>query len=195
MPAIPLSTRLPLRTTAAWGQFSELKAIPWVYGRVSLMPVQYDDQRRQFVLADHPILAITRLARDDVASAAYRWSNTQDNTGHAVALLELGEPLAENERLAVSVQGKRHPRTGELLENPADVVWDLLANLAGIPIEAGDLEAFRGECAAWKLTVGGVVDDPTQTIRGALDNLLSSLGAVWSGGMSGWARLWPTSLS
>lgn len=195
MPAIPLSAKVPLRTAAVWGRFAEVRAIPLVYGRVTLAPVQYDTERIRFCVADHAILRAIRVTRDDAETPAWRWQNTTDPTGHAVALLELGEPLAEGERLAATVLGRIHPTLGTLIENPADVLWDLLANVAGAPVTRGDVDDFRADCAKIGLSVGGVIDDPDKTLRSQIDELLAGIGAVWSGGMPGWARLWPTSLS
>lgn len=195
MPAIPLSSKIPLRTSTVWGRFSDVRAIPLVYGRVTLQPVQYDDARLLYCLADHAVMAVPRVTRDDAETPAFRWQNTADPTGHAVAILELGEPLAEGERLAATVLGRFHPLLGTLLDNPADVLWDLLANVAGVPVTRGEVDDFRVDCARAGLAVGGVIDDPAKTLRAQIDELLSGIGAVWSGGMPGWARLWPTSLS
>jgi hypothetical protein len=62
---------------------------------------------------------------------------------------------------------------------------------AGIALPAADWADFRRQCQQAGLTAGGHLNQII-TIRAALTDLLESLGAVWSGGARGWARLWPS---
>ena len=162
----PLSDNLPLRTSAAWGGWRELRVLPWGWGRVTITPIQYSDDQRLFFLLDHPIAGVDEVKRDDVATSAYDWRNGVDSTGRAVSFIELAEPLAEGERLAVTLRGRMHPDTGRLLQTPAEVLHDVLANLARAPVRWADLDDYRTETAEWVL--GGVLDDNGLSIRAAV---------------------------
>lgn len=185
----PLSDNLPLRTSAVWGGWRDVRVLPWVWGRCTLAPIQYSDDQRLFLLADHPIEAVEEVKRDDVATSAFAWHNGVDSTGRAVALLELAMPLAEGERLAVTLRGRMHPQTGRLLQSPAEVLHDLLANLAKAPVQWSDLDDYRTESQEWVL--GGLLADNRISIRAAVDGLLQSCGGAWAAAMPGIALTWP----
>jgi len=126
----PLSDNVPLRTSAVWGGWRDVRVLPWVWGHVTLTPLQYSDDQRVFFVADHPIQGVDEVKRDDVATDAWAFYNGVDSTGRAVAFVELAMPLAEGERLAVRLRGRMHPDTGRLLQTPAEILHDVLANLA-----------------------------------------------------------------
>lgn len=185
----PLSDTVPLRTSAVWGGWREVRVLPWGWGTVTVSPIQYSADQRVFLLLDHPIAGVDEVKRDDVATPAYAWQNAVDSTGRAVAFLELAQPLAEGERLAVTLRGRMHPGTGRVLQTPAEILFDLLANLAGAPVQWADLDDYRTETAG--LVLGGLVGDNTVTIRAAVDELMQSAGSAWSAGMPGVALTWP----
>lgn len=185
----PLSDNLPLRTSAVWGGWRQVRVLPWGWGRVTVTPVQYSSDQRLFVLLDHPIAGVDEVRRDDVPTPAWAWHNGLDSTGRAVAFLELAEPLAEGERLAVTLRGRMHPDTGALLQTPAEILHDLLAHLAGAPVQWADLDSYRTETA--HLRLGGVLADNTVSIRAAVDGLMQSAGSAWAAAMPGVAMLWP----
>lgn len=185
----PLSDNLPLRTSAVWGGWREVRVLPWAWGRVTLTPIQYSDDQRVFLLADHPIAGVDEVRRDDVPTTAYAWRNAVDSTGQAASFIELAQPLADGERLAVSLRGRMHPATGQLLQTPAEILHDLLANLARAPVTWADLDDYRTETAEWVL--GGLLDDNGVSIRAAVDALLQCAGGAWAAAMPGIALSWP----
>ena len=185
----PLSDTVPLRTSAVWGGWREVRVLPWGWGTVTVSPIQYSADQRVFLLLDHPIAGVDEVKRDDVATPAYAWQNAVDSTGRAVSFIELAEPLAEGERLAVTLRGRMHPATGRVLQTPAEILFDMLANLAGAPVQWADLDDYRTETAG--LVLGGLVGDNTVTIRAAVDELMQSAGSAWSAGMPGVALTWP----
>jgi len=185
----PLSDNLPLRTSSVWGGWKDVRVLPWVWGVCTLSPIQYSDDQRVFVLADHPIAGVDEVKRDDVPTSAFAWYNGVDSTGHACAFLELAMPLAEGERLAVQLRGRMHPATGELLQTPAQVLHDVLANLARAPVQWADLDDYRTETQQWQL--GGMLADNAISIRAAVDGLLQSCGGAWAAAMPGVAISWP----
>lgn len=185
----PLSDNLPLRTSAVWGGWKDVRVLPWGWGRVTVAPIQYSDDQRLFVLLDHAIDGVDAVRRDDVPTTAFAWHNGVDSTGQAVAFLELATPLAAGERLAADVRGRLHPDTGRLLQSPAEILFDVLARLARAPITWPELDDFRAETA--ELVLGGLLDDNTISIRAAVDQIMQSCGAAWSAAMPGVALLWP----
>ncbi|AVO33700.1 carboxypeptidase-like regulatory domain-containing protein [Ottowia oryzae] len=185
----PLSDNVPLRTSAVWGGWREVRVLPWGWGAVTVTPIQYSADQRVFLLLDHPIAGVDEVKRDDVATVAYAWENAVDSTGRAVSFLELAQPLADGERLAVTLRGRMHPDTGRPLQTPAEILFDLLANLAGAPVQWADLDDYRTETAG--VVLGGLVADNTITIRAAVDELMQSAGSAWSAAMPGVALTWP----
>ena len=185
----PLSDNLPLRTSAVWGGWRDVRVLPWAWGSVTLAPIQYSNDQRVYLLADHPIAGVDEVQRDDVPTLAYDWRNGVDSTGRAVAFLELAQPLAEGERLAVTLRGRMHPSTGVLLQTPAEILYDLLAHLAKASVQWPDLDGYRTETA--HLRLGGVLADNTITIRAAVDQLMQSAGGAWAAAMPGIAITWP----
>ena len=148
---------------------------------MTLAPIQYSGDQRVFFLADHPIQGVDEVRRDDVATDAWAFYNGVDGTGRAVAFLELAMPLAEGERLAVGLRGRMHPGTGRLLTSPAEILHDVLANLARAPIEWADLDDYRTETA--HIVLGGLLADNEISIRAAVDGLLQSCGGAWAAAM------------
>lgn len=185
----PLSDPVPLRSSSVWGEYAEPVALPHGYGRITVAPVQYSQDRRRWMLLDHPIQGVDAVTRDDVATSAWSWANTLDASGHALAVLDLAEPLAEGERLAVTLRGKMHTSSGRLLTRPDEIVWDVLANVCGMPLALADLDGFRVETD--QIELAGVIDDVTRTARAQIDLILASVGAAWSAAMPGLAIAWP----
>ncbi|MDO5623780.1 MAG: carboxypeptidase-like regulatory domain-containing protein [Pseudomonadota bacterium] len=185
----PLSDNVPLRTSAAWGGWREVRVLPWGWGQVTVAPIQYSGDQRVFFLLDHPIAGVDEVRRDDVATPAYAWRNAVDSTGRACSFVELAEPLAEGERLAVSLRGRMHPDTGRLLQTPAEILHDVLAHLARAPVRWADFDDYRTETA--ELVLGGLLADNTISIRAAVDGLMQSAGSAWSAAMPGVAMTWP----
>lgn len=187
----PLADPIPLRNTTVWGSFKDVQTIPHVYGRVCLAPIPYDTTGKLFVLADHGIQGVDEVQVDNEVIYAWKFRNTLDSSDSPVAMLELGEKLDLGSSLVVRVRGKVHSVTGVLLTNPADVLWDLLANVVGASILYADLDRFRVECSFLGIEVGGLLDDRERSIKKQLDMITESIGAIWSGGMPGLARLYP----
>lgn len=186
----PLSDKMPLRTSAVWGGWRDIRTLPWGYGRVTVSPIQYGADQRMFVLLDHPIAGVDVVKRDGVETPAYAWRNGLDSTGRAVAFLELAEALADGEQMAVTLRGRLHPDTGRPIETPAEILFDIMTNLAGMDVTWADLDDCRAETAG--LTLGGLIDNADATIRATIDTLLQSTGSAWSAAMPGIAHLWPS---
>lgn len=188
--ARPLSDPLPLRNTTQWGAYQDPRPLPWAYGRVTLTPIRFDAAGRLFLLADHPIQSVVSVARDDIATAAWAHHNELDPLGHPVALLELAEPLAPGETLAVTLIGKMDATTGAPITSPARILWDLINHLAGIPAPWAEFDQFRVDTD--HIALAGLIDDNASTARAVIDHIMQSVGAAWSLGMRGIATPWPS---
>lgn len=179
----PLSAPLPLRTTAVWPGFREPVAIPHRYGQTGGRLLQYSQDRRVFVWADHAVAGVDAVLIGGQAVGNWQHRNGTDATGRAVAFVEFTQPVEEGADLVARGRGKLG--AGGLMVNPADVLADILTSIAGRP--AIDLSDFRGACAAAGLEVGGSLERP-ETLRAVVRSLCASIGAVFSDGR---AFLWP----
>ncbi len=184
---LPLTDPVPLRTTAVWPKFAKPEPLPVVYGRCTVPTIQFDQTRKLWLATDHAIAGVDAVYRDGKPDKGYAWRNTVDPTGRAVALVELAEPLSANATLTASVRGKTHPISGALLENPADVLQDIL-RLAGYSISDLGMGYFRALCG--ELRVAGVLSSGL-TLRAQLAELAESAGMLWSLAMPGFGRRWP----
>lgn len=187
--ALPLSDPVPLRTTATWPKFAKPEPLPVVYGRCTVPAVRYDESRKFWLLADHAIAGVDAVYRDAKPAKAYAFQNTTDPAGRPVAVLELATALGQGESLAVALRGKVHSDTGALVENPADVLADVL-RLAGYTVAEPDLTGLRSEFAG--LAIAGILSADL-TLRAQLSEIAESIGLIWSPGMPGLGRRWPLS--
>lgn len=185
-----IATVLSLPLTSAWAFFANVQVIPHRYGAVTGPLLQYDAAGRLWCWAGHAVAGIDRITRDGQLVGEWQWRNTTDSAGQPIALVEFGQPQEATAVFLASGRGKRHARTGALLDNPADVVWDILANLAGVAVGEGALGDFRAECHARGLVVAGSIDtaESTQTI---VRTLCDSVGALFCIDAPRPCRLWP----
>lgn len=178
---LPLSRKLPLRDSTAWGRFSSIQSLPRVYGTATLLPVPYDDSGRLFLVADHVIKSVNNVTVDSKDITTYKWFHRTDATGKMVAFIELQTAVTiGTSDIAVNIDGMLNPVTGLLMVNPADVVHDLLQWATGQTININRFAVFASECQREGLEVHGVLNSAEVTIRTALDNILNSCGCSWS---------------
>lgn len=179
----PLSAPLPLRTTAVWAGFREPVAIPHRYGQTGGRLLQYSQDRRVFVWADHPVAGVDSVLIGGQPVGNWQHRNGTDSTGRAVAFVEFDQPVEEGADLIARGRGKLG--VVGLMTNPADVLGDILTSIAGRP--AIDLSDFRGACASAGIEVGGSLER-AEVLRAVVRGLCASIGAVFSDGR---AFLWP----
>lgn len=169
----PLSDLVPLRDTSAWPGYDELTIIQRVYGRARIKPLRYNDAGTLYVVADHAIAGVDAVTVDGEATD-YRWRNGADQSGHAVAFLELAEAPDSSATLAAEMRG--------LSGNPADIIQDLYPR--------SDLQDFAIYCRNANLALGGVLAEK-MTMRAAIDFVTRQAGAAWSAGLPGFAAPFP----
>lgn len=184
---LPLSDRVPLRSTTAWPKFAKPQPLNVVYGRCTVPLTQADPTRKFWHISDGAIGGIETVYREGKPDKAVALHNTTDPVGQSIALLELASPLAANASLTAVVRGRIDPATGALIENPADVLLDIL-RLAGHDLSATALAEVRAACAG--LTIAGLLS-PDLTLRAQLAEIADSVGLLWSPQMPGIARRWP----
>ena len=184
---------LPLRTTAAWGQYREAAVIPHRYGTTAGSPLQYDAARRVFVWADHPSLVVSEVRVGGQLVLDWRWYNGADSTGRGVTFVEFGQPVDEGAEILIAGTGKAQARTGDALENPADVLHDILANVAGLDVAEADLDIFRAQAATLGLKIAGSIEKRS-SVQTPCVSLCDSVGAVFCATMPGFARVFPGEL-
>lgn len=173
-----LSDALPIRSVAAlpaWRAEAGGRYLPWVYGRATLSPVPIDAAGLEWLVADHPVVAIERVIVGGVETQGWQLVQRLDGTGRAVAVLRLTQAPPSGHAPAVTVIGRRHPVSGIVLEHPADIAADLLRQ-CGWSTAA---DAFQGLRDAWPgLALGLVIDNPIR-LREALGGVMEPLGAWW----------------
>lgn len=186
---ILFSSPLPLRTSAAWPGYREAIVLAHRYGATSGSLTQYDAARRLFVWADHPCQAVDAVTVDEQAAGDWHWYNGVDSTGRAVCFVEFATPPPEGAILRASGRGKLSSQHGGLIVNPADVVFDVLTNIAGK--SAASLDLFRRECQRADLTVAGSLDSNAVTVQAAVREICASVGAKFAPDALGLAFLQP----
>lgn len=183
-----IASIVPLRDTTAWPGYREARWIPRRYGVCAGEALQYDDTRTRWVWADHPSAAVDEVFAGGQRASNWTWRNVADATGRPVTMIEFATPVPEGQGVVARGRGYLHPVRGVLIENAADVIWDILANVAGLPLPAARLAAFRQQSV--DLPVGGSFEEPARGYEIAR-SICSSIGAICSPDMTGFARLWP----
>ena len=180
-----LTDPLSLRQSTVWQNYQDVVIIPHVYGRVTVAPIQYRADGRQWVIADHAIEGVDAVTVDGSAITAYSFSNAKDSTGQTIALLDVFN--APQESITVAVRGK--PDSAGLMTNPAAIMHQAVSVLGGSSITLAQLDSFRTSTAAIELA--GVINGDQPTGRSQADEIAVSVGAVWSLAMPEIAALYP----
>lgn len=174
-----LSDPVPLRLAAelpAYRTDAAARVLPWAYGRVTLAPVPLDAAGSEWLVADHPIVAVERVAVAGQLTAGWQLVQRLDATGAAVSVLRLTQPAKPGDDVAVQLVGRRNPVSGAALEHPADIAADLLRQ-CGWAVPADAFQGLRDDYPGLAL---GLVLDATQTLGSAIAAVIVPLGALWS---------------
>lgn len=171
-----LSDPIALRRSIVLPEYVADTILPWIYGRVTLAPVRLDAAGYEWLVADHPIVGVSRVLVGGLAVAGWQLIQTLDATGHAISKIRLTTAPKSGESVAVSVIGRRHAQTGAVLEHPADIVESLLEE-HGWTVSADAFRVLRERFPG--LSLGGVFDRAT-TLRAAVTTVLASVDAEWS---------------
>lgn len=173
---IPYTAPLPIRNSSVWGEFAKAEPIPYRWGELAGSAIQYGSDRRLWCWSDGACFRIDAVSVEGQQRQDWSWRNAIDRAGSPVCLIEFGEPPPSGAAVVATGRGRLDSRTGALIDNPADVVRDIVTVICGNTLSAGALDQFRQECAglpiAGELTGGSV----QQAIRSVCD----SVGAVFS---------------
>lgn len=178
-----LSEDLVLRTTRDLGDFATDEPLPHRWGdltaaRFPLLKLSSD----RWLAADHP-MEITSVFVDDVETDGWDAVVESDDVGHSWQIVRLATPAADGSVASACGRGKRDPNTGLLIENPADVLEDVL-RIAGRPQKYPQL---RAECAAAGYRIADSLD-VVRSVQANLNRIAGAIGAIWTPDM---ARLYP----
>lgn len=179
-----LSESLPLRTTRMLGDFADDRVLSHRLGDLRdtrFHLVKLSDT--EWFAADHE-MQITAVQIDDETTASWQQEIRGDAAGMVWTVVVLGAPAPPNASVTASGLGKRDRRTGRVIENPADIM-EYVLRLAG---RSETFPSLRAECAAAGLAGAGSLD-VVKSIRGWLDEIAYSFGAIW---IPSAARLYPT---
>lgn len=184
---LSLTDSLPLNSTSSLASYNTVQPIPHVYGVCTVGVMPYAQDNRFHLIANHSIRSVDQVRIQDQPSKAYQLHNITDPSGLAIAVLEL-ENSAESSDIAIDVHGKLN-KAGVVITNPAELIYDLIHNVAGIEVDYSRLLDFRSQTA--HIELGGVIDDSTSTLRNLITQILTSIGAVWTLGSPSIATLYP----
>lgn len=125
------------------------EAIPLAYGRIyGAKPVVLDEGAKQFKVASHAIRSFNeiRVLIDDV------WTTVQPVTSDiSTATFSLGADWEKGRDVSVDLDGKRLAN-GQLMENPADIVEDILAQIGETNLNSS---AFAAAAEYYRIGVDG----------------------------------------
>lgn len=185
-----LSEPLPLRKTTVWGAFAAAGFIAHRYGVATGALVQYDATRTLWCWGDHASFSVDEVKVEGVAVSDWTWRNDVDPSGHPVTLVQFGQPQDPATAIVATGRGKMHPATGIVMENPADIAWDILANIAGRPVTEAQFSEFRTDCDRLDIISGGSIEDDASALT-RVRQVCSSVGGIFCGEGAQLGRIWP----
>lgn len=168
-----LSEDLPLRTSAALGDYTEDAILPVVYGDLSQSAVPVVKlEETKYLAADHPA-TITAVYVNEQETQGWESSTQTDITGRSYCQVTLASPPEPGAVVTVAMRGKLHATTGLLIEHPADILQDILEQ-AG---KQWDLSRLKAELPGVRMA-GRL--DKAQSVRAWMDEVTKSCGVVWA---------------
>lgn len=176
-----LYENLPLRTSRMLGTYIDDAVLGHVYGDLTSAPfplVRLTDSK--FFVADHP-MEVTGVIVERINTLGFEQALESDGVV-TWTVVNMAAPVPPGSEVWARGRGKRDPLTGELIRNPADIVTDVM-RIAG---RDEDWTALRA--ATSSMRIAGRIGE-IKSIRAWVDEILLSIGAIWSPGM---ARLYPT---
>lgn len=169
-----LADPIPLPKSSAATDYRTSQDVPWIYGRVTIRLLPADNRGLEWIVAGHPVAAVSRVRIDGVESTG--WSLlTIDHR----AMLRLSQPAGE---VIADVAGAVG-RDGALLESAGGIVADL-GHRCGLSADPALLRDLRG------VPIGIAYHSPLP-LRDAVRAIAEPLDAAWgesSGELWGWGR-------
>lgn len=168
------ATDLPKYRASAAGQY-----LPWVFGRATISAVPLDSTGEEWLIADHPIVAVDQVSVSGVVTTGWQLQQRVDSTGQAVSVIRLAQPTTTGV-VAVTLAGRKHPVTGALLVTPGDIVREImrLCKHTVLPDAWEGLDEHYGQV---ELALAFTTPQP---LRAAIASVIEPLYAIWR---PGWA--------
>jgi hypothetical protein len=185
MPALLLSELLPLRTTRMLGDYAEDVPLQHILGdwTRTQFPLQRLSDTR-FFAADHA-MTISRAFTAKLEAFGWARKLESDDAGRTWTIVEFAAPVPPGTDVSACGKGKLDDATGQLIENPGDLLA-YASRLAGRTDD--NFSGLRAECSGRDLR-GAVRIFERISIKATHDGIAQSFGAIlWHGG----ARLYPS---
>ena len=170
-----LSEALPLRTTRTLGDYAEDAVLPERFGDLTAARfplIRLSDT--EWLAAAHA-MEIADVFVDDELTESWESVLVGDDLGNMTQRVRFSAPIANSSTVSATGRGRRNPETGELIENPADVM-EFVARLAGMDYT---FPTLRAQAAAEGIRIAGSLD-ASRTTRAWLDEIAFSAGAIWT---------------
>ena len=176
---------LNLRTTAMYRSPREIKTLQVVYGdlansRIPCTPLDKDGYL--YHISDLAMQLISSVyVGDEPMTFGYRaFTAYQDETGHQIAAVLFDNPQYDKS-VSVSGKGAIDLDTGDLIENPADLIKSVLLTIQGYDADSIDLmeiSRFYADCLREEIKIACILDSQV-TIKSFLDELAENIHAHW----------------
>lgn len=185
MKRLSLLDTLKLRTSAVYRNPRDISILNIVYGDLSQVTIPctaIDKSGYTYHVSDKPMQSITRVYVDDKpANYGYRTHTAyQDETGRSIACVVFSNPQY-GQKVSVSGKGAMKLDTGELIENPADVIRDVLLDVQGYDaasIDAQSIADFYSACLKQEIKVACLLDSAI-TLKVLFDEIVLNIHAHW----------------
>lgn len=153
-PKTALENKIPNRTFTK-AEFANIaddivgKPIPWAYGTLfGVSPVSINKATRNFKLADHRIKSVEAIrVRNSNGSGGWQSVNYETVNLEKAQFTLSADDWSDNQDVSVDFLGRTN-LDGSLMENPADIMADLLDRCGEIQL---DSESFNLSRAAYRI--------------------------------------------
>lgn len=185
MRRLTLLDPIALRSTSVYRNPRDISYLQLVYGDLSGSKIPctpIDKDGIVYHASDIPMQIITQVQKDGspIQAGFTAYQARQDETGRAIACVVFDNPQYDA-RISVSGKGAIKLDTGELIENPADHISDLLLNVQGYDpasIDTGELARFYSDCLTQGVRTACIINTQ-QTLKEHLDELARNIHAHW----------------
>jgi len=186
MKRFTLLDKLNLRTTAVYHNPRDISPLRIAYGDLSNSKIPCTPIDRDGLLwhvSDRPMMEISGVFSSDgkkMISGFTALPAVQDETGQSIACVQFDSPQY-NKTIAVSGKGTIKLDTGELIENPADLIKDICLNVQGYDVDSVDLAEISrlyADCLKEEVRVAHLLSDII-TIKQLFDELALNIHAFW----------------
>jgi hypothetical protein len=176
---------LNLRTTAVYRSPREIKNLQVVYGdltrsRIPCTPLDKDGYLYHASDLAMQLISGVYVENEPTTSGYHAYTAYQDETGHQIAAVLFDNPQYDK-NVSVSGKGAIDMDTGDLIENPADLIKSVFLTIQGYDTNSIDLmeiARFYADCLREEIKTAVILDSQV-TIKIFLDELAENIHAHW----------------